>query len=85
MASRHHVEHHVRMLWPIGLPATLFFSMWRERKLIQEEDRDTLQKFDFALGDYKLSHWYWEVVRCSFWRMRGREGTPIHVLLRAPP
>ena len=50
------------IVWPLGLPATLFFSMWRERKLIQEGDRDTLQKFDFALGDYKLTHWYWEVV-----------------------
>lgn len=51
------------VIWPLGLPATLFYSMWRDRTLIQEEDRDTLQKFDFALGDYKLSHWYWEVVR----------------------
>jgi len=53
------------VIWPLGLPATLFYSMWRERTLIQEEDRDTLQKFDFALGDYKLSHWYWEVVELA--------------------
>jgi hypothetical protein len=36
--------------------------MWKDRKLIRARDPDTLQKFDFALVDYKADHWYWECV-----------------------
>jgi len=50
------------VLWPIGLPSGLLFMMWKERELIQAGDPDTVQKFDFVLGDYKASHWYWECV-----------------------
>ena len=24
-------------------------------------DKDTLQTFEFVLGDYDTKHWYWEV------------------------
>ena len=50
------------LLWPIGLPATLFFAMYRNRQKILEEDEDTIQVYDFVLGDYNKEHWYWEVV-----------------------
>jgi len=50
------------LLWPIGLPTTLFFAMYRNRQNILEEDEDTIQVYDFVLGDYNKEHWYWEVV-----------------------
>jgi hypothetical protein len=36
--------------------------MWNEKDSILSEDADTLQKFDFALGDYNTRHWYWEAI-----------------------
>jgi hypothetical protein len=53
------------IVWSFGLPAFLFFSMYRVRVLIADDDEDTLAKFDFVLGDYKKTHWYWEVVELS--------------------
>ena len=53
------------LLWPIGLPAVLFFSMRRVLPLIKAGDEDTLKFWDFALGDYSTDHWYWEVVELS--------------------
>jgi hypothetical protein len=50
------------LLWPIGLPAGLFFAMYRVRGKIQDDDEDTICVFDFVLGDYKKDCWYWEVV-----------------------
>ena len=50
------------VLWPIGVPAVLFWQMRGSKDLILAEDPDALQKFDFVLGDYKITHWYWEVV-----------------------
>ena len=50
------------LLWPIGLPAALFFAMYGNRQSIMEEDEDTIQAYDFVLGDYNKEHWYWEVV-----------------------
>jgi len=38
------------LIWPIGLPAGLFWSMWKEKDDILNEDEDTLQKFSFVLG-----------------------------------
>jgi hypothetical protein len=45
------------VLWPIGLPSGLLYMMWKERELILAGDPDTVQKFDFVLGDYKADHW----------------------------
>ena len=50
------------LLWPIGVPATLYYQMHKQRDQILAEDPDTLAKFEFAIGDYKMSHYYWEVV-----------------------
>jgi hypothetical protein len=50
------------VVWPLGLPVILFCTMHRSKKLILEEDEDTMQKFDFVLGDYLPQKWYWEVV-----------------------
>jgi hypothetical protein len=50
------------MLWPIGLPALLYFSMRKDLHLIKGGDEDTLKFWDFAIGDYGPDHWYWEVV-----------------------
>ena len=36
------------LLWPIGVPGFLFYNMYKARKEIMEEDKDTLQKFDFV-------------------------------------
>ena len=36
------------LLWPIGVPAFLFYNMFKVRKEIMEGDKDTLQKFDFV-------------------------------------
>eukprot|EP01045_Picozoa_sp_COSAG04_P010698 COSAG04_NODE_661_length_11448_cov_24.495903_3_plen_104_part_00 len=36
------------LLWPIGVPGFLFYSMYRARKEIMQGDVDTLQKFDFV-------------------------------------
>jgi len=49
-------------LWPIGIPVLLFVAMYRARNKIKAGDEDTLKFWDFALGDYNLDHWYWEVV-----------------------
>ena len=53
------------LLWPVGLPVGLLYIMWKEKDDILNEDEDTLQKFDFALGDYNTRHWYWEVIELS--------------------
>jgi hypothetical protein len=50
------------VVWPLGLPVLLFYTMWKEKEDIHEQDRETLQKFNFCLGDYDREHWYWEVV-----------------------
>ena len=50
------------VLWPIGLPALLYFSMRKDLDLIKSGDEDTLKFWDFAIGDYGPDHWYWEVV-----------------------
>ena len=49
------------LLWPIGLPACLFFFMHKARHKIMADDEDTVRHFDFVLGDYNKEHWYWEV------------------------
>merc|ERR1712166_207430 len=51
--------------WSIGLPVILWLSMFSVRKLIREEDEDTLQMYDFILGDYKTEFWYWEVIELT--------------------
>ena len=53
------------IVWAIGIPATLFWEMYKVRELITEGDPDTLQKFEFVLGDYDREHWYWEVVELT--------------------
>jgi hypothetical protein len=53
------------ILWPIGLPAFLFYRMKKQLHLIRKEDEDTLRFWDFALGDYDIDHWYWECVELS--------------------
>jgi hypothetical protein len=50
------------LLWPIGLPTTLFVAMHRVREKILDDDEDTVKVYDFVLGDYNKEHWYWEVV-----------------------
>ena len=45
-----------------GMPALLFVMMNKVKTLIMEEDPEVLKEFGFVLQDYKLSHWYWEVV-----------------------
>merc|ERR1711871_605450 len=53
------------LLWPIGVPAVLYYSMWSASDDIAAGDVPTLQKFDFVLGDFKREYWYWEVVELS--------------------
>ena len=48
--------------WPIGMPALLFLMMYRARDKIAAGNEDTLQEFNFVLGDYDAKHWYWECV-----------------------
>ena len=50
------------LLWPIGLPTSLFFAIHRVRQKILDEDEDTLQLFAFVIGGYNKEHWYWEVI-----------------------
>jgi hypothetical protein len=50
------------LVWAIGLPAFMFGLMYRSRDLIAAKDKETLQTFDFMIGDFKQSHWYWEIV-----------------------
>lgn len=38
------------VLWPLGLPALLFFNIRRAVPLIQQGDEDTLDFWDFAIG-----------------------------------
>ena len=54
------------LLWPIGLPTLLLYSLYNARTSIMEEDPDALRKFNFILGDYDKEHWYWEII--EFWR-----------------
>jgi hypothetical protein len=49
------------LLWPVGLPAGLFYAMHKHRAKILIGDEATLRTFAFVLGDYKPTHWYWEV------------------------
>ncbi len=49
-------------LFPLGMPSMLFFLMNRVKDLILTEDRETMNEFGFVVQDYKLTHWYWEVV-----------------------
>ena len=50
------------LLWPVGVPGLLYYTMRRVRSEILAGDKDTLQKFDFVLADYDTAHWYWEIV-----------------------
>jgi hypothetical protein len=52
-------------VWAIGIPAVLFYEMYKVREFIEQGDPDTLQKFEFVLGDYDQAHWYWEVVELT--------------------
>lgn len=36
------------LIWPVGVPGFLFYSLYRERKEIMDDDVDALQKFDFV-------------------------------------
>ena len=36
------------ILWPIGVPTCLFYMMYKVRRDIIGEDKETLQKFDFV-------------------------------------
>ena len=53
------------LLWPVGVPSYLLWSMGRVRSKILDDDTDTMRKYRFALGDYDRQHWYWEVVELS--------------------
>eukprot|EP01051_Picozoa_sp_SAG22_P002489 SAG22_NODE_111_length_19607_cov_12.696637_16_plen_210_part_00 len=50
------------LVWPIGLPVLLFWSLWRVREKIYARDEDTMKLFEFAVGDYSDKYWYWELV-----------------------
>ena len=50
------------LAWPIGLPALLFYLMFRARARIVAGDEDTVGMFNFLIADYKTDFWYWEVV-----------------------
>eukprot|EP01047_Picozoa_sp_COSAG01_P076750 COSAG01_NODE_13584_length_1564_cov_1.036860_2_plen_151_part_00 len=60
-------DHKKKMLlvWPVGVPAVLLLTMLRVRELIEAQDRETLDRFAFAIGDYKPEYWYWEVVELA--------------------
>ena len=47
------------VVWPLGLPALLFFMLWKARAGIIAEDEDITAQFDFVLGDYKTEYYYW--------------------------
>lgn len=52
-------------LWPVGIPVMLFTQMYRARKLIREQDEETLQQYSFVIGDYKAEFWWWESIELS--------------------
>jgi hypothetical protein len=52
-------------IFPIGMPLLLFYMMSQVKELIQVEDQEVMREFGFVINDYKLSHWYWEVVELS--------------------
>ena len=45
------------LLWPIGVPGFLFYTMYMVRAAIMDDDPDTLQKYNFVLNDYDKEHW----------------------------
>ena len=49
------------IVWPIGVHGVLFFLMFRARKAIIAEDEDALILWNFVLGAYDTTHWYWEI------------------------
>lgn len=53
------------VLWPFGVPATLAYQLYKHKELIEAEDEDTMQEFDFIIGDYKPEFFFWEVVELS--------------------
>jgi hypothetical protein len=53
------------LLWPIGLPAFLLYTMYTKKALLLAKDEDTMAQFDFVVGDYKIEYWYWEIIEFS--------------------
>ena len=45
------------LLWPIGVPGFLFYTMYMVHAAIIDDDPDTLQKYNFVLNDYDKEHW----------------------------
>jgi hypothetical protein len=41
------------VLWPIGLPAYMYWLMYTNQELIQADDKTALAEFDFMVGDCK--------------------------------
>ncbi|GMH50048.1 hypothetical protein TrVE_jg3030 [Triparma verrucosa] len=55
-------------LYPIGIPATYFFELWRHREAIQDADkRDSnpdIKHLLFLWRDYRPDYWWFEVYKC---------------------
>jgi hypothetical protein len=53
------------VVWPFGLPAFMLKLLWDAQEGIQNDDKVALQQFDFMIGDYTKTHWYWEIAGAS--------------------
>ena len=43
-------------VWPFGLPAFLFYKLFKARVDILAEDEDVYAQYDFVLGDHKTEY-----------------------------
>ncbi len=70
------------LLWPIGVPAMLWWQMYKKKEKIIDQDPDTVAQFQFALGDYKPTHWYWYARALLYQHHCFTAGMATHVKLR---
>ena len=49
------------VLYPIGVPACVFFMLYWNRAELRKEDSHKREQFEPLVGAYKLECWYWEV------------------------
>eukprot|EP01047_Picozoa_sp_COSAG01_P010963 COSAG01_NODE_475_length_16519_cov_168.890621_2_plen_1708_part_00 len=46
-------------IYPIGIPGTLFFLMFKNRKSLQREGSKARANWKVLVGAFKLEYWYW--------------------------
>ncbi|GMH76388.1 hypothetical protein TrLO_g509 [Triparma laevis f. longispina] len=57
------------VLYPIGIPVTYFFELWKHRKAILDADKrendPDIKHISFLWRDYRPKYWWFEVYECG--------------------